>query len=153
MRRIWIDINFIYKDVFFGGYRTFWFLTKAVFLYGFYFLHKMNLEVTLAAMPRTCTEGPPFLIAQATAGGAIPGAPPYFTGPGINIAGPFSPSVVGPWVYSLKYTFVTNAGCLDSATQQLTVLQPSVADSRTVGVICLALAVNFESLSTTPAAQ
>ena len=108
-------------------------------------------DISFAPVPNTCLDVSPFLIVQATAGGAIPGAPPYYSGPGINAAGLFNPSLVGPGVYTLQYTFATSAGCRDSATQQITVLQPPVADFRTVGPTCIGQALNFESLSTTPA--
>ena len=107
-------------------------------------------DVEFEAIPNTCLDVPPFLVIQATAGGAIPGAPPYFSGPGINAAGLFTPTAVGPGTYTLQYTFVTSAGCRDSALQQITVLQPPVANFKTTGASCIAQALTFESLSTSP---
>lgn len=109
-------------------------------------------DVQFNPIPATCLDIAPFQISQASeASGATLGQPPYFSGPGINGSGIFNPSMVGPGVYTLQYTFVTTAGCRDSATQQITVLQPPAPDFRTTSATCIALPVSFESLSTTPA--
>ncbi|HRF26451.1 MAG TPA: hypothetical protein PKW54_03855, partial [Ferruginibacter sp.] len=78
-------------------------------------------------IPDTCLNIAPFQIVQASEVGGVPGSF-VFSGPGVNAAGVFDPSSVGPGTYSILYTYTSNRGCIDSARRSIRILQPPVAN-------------------------
>lgn len=100
-------------------------------------------------IPNTCLDVPPFQITQASEIGGVPVGPaPVFSGPGVSASGIFNPSLVGPGVYMIHYKFVSNMGCMDVDSQRIRVLQPPIANFRTVGPACKGKTLIFEDLST-----
>ncbi len=83
-------------------------------------------KVQFNNMPNTCLNIAPFQITQASEIGAVPGSA-VFTGPGVSSSGMFDPLAVGPGVYTIKYTYTSNFGCQDSASQQIRVLEAPIA--------------------------
>ncbi|MFN8250143.1 MAG: PKD domain-containing protein, partial [Ferruginibacter sp.] len=84
-------------------------------------------KVQFNSIPDTCLNIAPFQLTQASEVGAVPGTF-AFTGPGVSATGIFDPSLVGPGIYTIHYTFTSNTGCRDSATRQIRVLEPPVAN-------------------------
>lgn len=79
-------------------------------------------SVNFAAIPSICPDAAPYTITQATETGSVPGAG-LFSGPGITnpTAGVFSPALVGPGTYTIKYVYTSTAGCKDSAQRPIIV--------------------------------
>lgn len=67
-----------------------------------------------------CYENPPFLITGGKENSGIPGIGVY-SGPAINAAGIFTPSLAGVGNDTLTYTYTATDGCIDSATSQILV--------------------------------
>ena len=103
-------------------------------------------RVQFAAIPNSCLNLVPFQITQATETGGVPGTG-VFSGPGVNAAGLFDPSSVGPGTYTIRYLFTSTAGCVDSATQQLTVLRAPVASFAVGNPNCETQTITFTQTS------
>lgn len=107
-------------------------------------------KVQFNAIPNTCLDAAPFVITQASEIGGVPGSF-VFSGPGVNATGTFSPALVGPGTYTIKYTYTSAAGgCIDSASKQITVLAPPVADFSVSALTCEDVAITFTDASNTP---
>ena len=78
--------------------------------------------VSFTAIPDICPDAAPYTIIQATETGSVLGTA-VFSGPGISnpTTGVFNPALVGPGTYSIKYTYTSTAGCVDSARRSITV--------------------------------
>ena len=108
-------------------------------------------KVQFLPVPDLCADAAPYQLIQATETGAVPGTV-FFTGPGVNATGLFTPSAVGPGTYTIKYRYTsTAAGCSDSATQTVRVLEPPVADFSFGSPACEKSALTFSDISSTPA--
>lgn len=107
-------------------------------------------KVQFNAIPNTCLDAAPYQITQAKEIGGVPGA--YkFTGTGVSSGGIFSPAVAGVGVHNLLYTFTAAAGgCVDTASKQINVLAPPVADFIFSLPACETRTVTFTSTATTP---
>lgn len=80
-------------------------------------------QVTLAALPALCSGG-----GMITLSGGLP-AGGYYSGTGVVGTNQFDPSVAGPGIHDIIYTYAQN-GCVGNATAQITVTatpQPSLA--------------------------
>ncbi len=108
-------------------------------------LSQKTTTVTVHASPRVeflpmsdvCFDAVPFQITQASEVGGVPGS--YtFSGPGVSPAGIFNPSSVVPGnTYTIKYLWSsTAAGCKDSATQTITVIDTATARFSWQPVVC-----------------
>ena len=103
-------------------------------------------KVVFNAMPNSCLNVPPFQITQASETGGVPGTFVY-SGPGVNGSGIFDPQLAGVGTHRIKYTFTSNAGCVDTASQLITVLQPPVAKFGYSQPVCETKAITFSDSS------
>ncbi|HYC40725.1 MAG TPA: PKD domain-containing protein [Chitinophagaceae bacterium] len=101
-------------------------------------------------MPDVCLDAAPFQITQASETGGVPGSG-VFSGPGVTPGGIFNPASVGPGTYTITYTYTSSAGgCVDSASNTITVLEPPVADFTVSAPACEEQAVTFSDNSNAP---
>ncbi|MDB5202782.1 MAG: hypothetical protein JWQ27_2191 [Ferruginibacter sp.] len=107
-------------------------------------------KVQFTAIPNACLNVAPYQVTQATETGGVPGSF-VFSGPGISPGGIFDPIAVGPGTYTIKYTYTSNFGCVDSASQPITVLPAPVADFSFSAPTCEKTAVTFSSRSSASA--
>jgi len=104
-------------------------------------------KVQFNIIPNTCLNIPPYQLTQASEIGGVPGSF-IFSGPGVSSSGMFSPMAVGPGTYSIKYTFTSNFGCIDTLTQQIKVQQPPVANYNFSSPACQGDPITFTDQST-----
>lgn len=115
-------------------------------------------DVTIHAAPRVqflpmsdiCFDATPFQITQASEVGGIPGSF-TFSGPGVSPAGIFNPSSVAPGsTYTLQYLWSsTAAGCKDSITQTIYVIDTATARFNWQSLVCEKSPVSFNSTTST----
>jgi gliding motility-associated-like protein len=105
--------------------------------------------VQFTTVPNICFDAPAYQITQATETGSVPGTF-AFTGPGVNTAGLFTPSVAGVGIHTIKYVYTSATGsCKDSATQTIKVWERAIADfSVTTSPVCEKQPVTFTDNST-----
>ena len=102
-------------------------------------------------IPNTCLLIAPFQITQASEIGGVPGSGVY-SGPGVSATGLFTPGVAGIGTHTLRYTFTsTAAGCVDTMSNTITVLDTAHAAFSYVLPSCEQVPVSFTDLSTAPA--
>ena len=102
-------------------------------------------------MPNTCLLVAPFQITQASEIGGVPGSGVY-SGPGVSATGLFTPGLAGVGTHTLRYTFTsTAAGCVDTMSNTITVLDTAHAAFSYVLPSCEQVPVSFTDLSTAPA--
>lgn len=105
--------------------------------------------VQFDAIPDACLDAAPFQITQASEIGGVVGTG-IFSGPGVSSSGIFDPASVGPGTYLIKYTFTsTAAGCFDTLSRYITVLDSASAQFTFSAQACEKSAVNFNSTSST----
>jgi gliding motility-associated-like protein len=101
-------------------------------------------------MPNTCLLVAPFQITQASEIGAVPGTG-VFSGPGISASGIFDPQVAGIGTHTITYTFTSSAaGCVDSKSNTITVLDTAHAIFTFISPSCEQLPTSFTDISTAP---
>jgi gliding motility-associated-like protein len=76
--------------------------------------------VNFSALAAACVNASPYIFTAAKEVTGIPGKG-WYQGPGVDSIGTFTPSIAGIGTHSMKYTFRTNAGCRDSAAQNMVV--------------------------------
>jgi gliding motility-associated-like protein len=76
-------------------------------------------SVQFIPIPNTCYNATPFQISQASETSGVPGTG-VFTGPGMN-GNIFSPAAAGEGTHIIRYTFISNNGCVDYSEQPITV--------------------------------
>ena len=102
-------------------------------------------------MPNTCLLVPPFQITQASETGGVPGTG-VFSGPGVSPTGMFNPQVAGVGTHTILYTYTSSAaGCVDTMSNRITVLDTAHAAFSFVLPACEQTPVSFTDLSTAPA--
>ncbi len=102
-------------------------------------------------MPNSCLLVPPFQITQASEIGGVPGSGTY-SGPGVSPTGIFNPQTAGIGTHTILYTFTsTAAGCVDTMSNTITVLDTAHAAFSFVLPACEQTPVSFTDLSTAPA--
>ncbi|MFM2358163.1 MAG: hypothetical protein RLY16_155 [Bacteroidota bacterium] len=106
-----------------------------------------NPKVQFLTVPDICLDAVSTQITQASEIGGVPGTA-IFSGSGINAAGLFNPSLVGPGTYPLKYIYTSTAGCQDSITGSIKVLQPPVPKFGISKPLCANGAIQFSDSST-----
>ncbi len=121
-------------------------------------LSQKTTTVTVHASPRVqflsmsdvCFDAVPFQITQASEVGGVPGSY-VFSGPGVSPVGIFNPSSVAPGnTYTIKYLWSsTAAGCKDSATQTITVIDTATARFSWQPVVCEKGPTAFNSSTST----
>ncbi|MEP7163151.1 MAG: PKD domain-containing protein [Ferruginibacter sp.] len=75
-------------------------------------------------------------VATATVTNGVSGAGVY-SGPGVDAAGNFNPSLAGPGIHTITYTFTSTAGCIGTKTQTITVFAKPAASFTFPSVACL----------------
>ncbi len=101
-------------------------------------------------MPNSCLMIPPFQITQASEIGGVPGTGTY-SGPGVSPTGMFNPQAAGIGTHTILYTFTsTAAGCVDTMSNTITVLDTAHAAFSFVLPACEQTPVSFTDLSTAP---
>lgn len=107
--------------------------------------------VQFNSMPNTCLLVPPFQITQAGEIGAVPGTGAY-SGTGVTGPGMFDPQAAGVGTHTITYTFTsTAAGCVDSKSNTITVLDTAHAAFSFISPSCEQLPTSFTDISTAPA--
>ncbi|MCW3091269.1 MAG: hypothetical protein JWP81_2338 [Ferruginibacter sp.] len=108
-------------------------------------------KVQFTVLPNTCMDAVPFQLTQATEVGGVPGSF-QFAGLGISTMGLFSPAIAGAGTHTIVYTFTsTTGGCVDTASRQIIVLAPPLADFTFTLPACETKAISFTSTSTSTA--
>ena len=109
-------------------------------------------KVQFNAMAAACLDAAPFLITQASEIGGVPGTFVY-SGTGItSAAGMFNPALAGVGTHTIKYTFTsTAAGCVDTISRAITVLDTATAKFSFANPVCEGTAATFTEQSTAPA--
>ncbi|HSR38479.1 MAG TPA: PKD domain-containing protein, partial [Phnomibacter sp.] len=77
-------------------------------------------SVNFSALAAACVNASPYIFTAAREVTGISGKG-WYQGPGVDSIGNFNPSIAGIGTHSMKYTFRTNAGCRDSAAQNMVV--------------------------------
>ncbi|HEX3767512.1 MAG TPA: gliding motility-associated C-terminal domain-containing protein, partial [Puia sp.] len=80
-------------------------------------------HVQFASLPSVCSYDSAFRISSASELTNMPGSF-SFSGEGISIGGMFDPKISGVGTFSLLFQYVSTNGCIDSAWQTMTVIQP-----------------------------
>jgi gliding motility-associated-like protein len=104
-------------------------------------------KVQFNTIPNSCLNISPFQITQAIETGGVPGSFVY-SGNGISTSGMFDPVVAGPGIHTLRYKFTSAFGCVDSTSQQITVLRAPDAVFAGSSPACEKQAVTFSEAST-----
>lgn len=100
-------------------------------------------------IPDICLDAQPYQVTQASEIGGVPGTG-VFSGPGVTAAGIFSPSITGPGMYTITYTYTSTAGgCVDTFSNTIKVLEPPIADFTFAGPVCETRAITFTDHSNT----
>lgn len=107
-------------------------------------------KVQFNAMPDACYDATPFQITQASETGGVTGTGTY-TGAGVSATGLFSPKVAGIGIHAIKYTFTSIAGCIDSMSSNIKVLDTASAKFSYITPVCDGSLVVFKDESTSPA--
>lgn len=76
--------------------------------------------VNFSALAAACLNASPFVFTAAKEVTGVTGKG-WYQGTGVDSIGNFNPAVAGIGTHSMKYTFRTNAGCRDSAAQNMVV--------------------------------
>lgn len=106
-------------------------------------------KVQFNNIPDVCLDAASYLITEASEIGSVPGSWIY-SGPGVNAGGLFTPSIVGPGTYNIKYTYTsTVGGCVDTLTKPITVLDSASAKFTYSALTCEKTAVSFNSSTST----
>jgi gliding motility-associated-like protein len=79
-----------------------------------------NPAVNFSALAAACVNASPYIFTAAKEVTGLPGKG-WYQGPGVDSIGNFTPFIAGIGTHSMKYTFRTNAGCRDSAAQNMVV--------------------------------
>ena len=94
---------------------------------------EITKTITVSALPQVgfdqpapvCIDSPPFYLTGAKENSGITGYG-FFKGRGVAPDGMFDPAGAGPGLHSLTYVFVSNSGCTDSASRQISVLSKPI---------------------------
>jgi gliding motility-associated-like protein len=82
--------------------------------------------VQFDVLNKVCENTPSFLITQASETSGLSGVA-VFNGKGVSTSGLFNPAIAGSGIYSIKYTFTSDAGCPADAEQMIQINpKPSV---------------------------
>jgi|GEM_PF-1966854 len=107
--------------------------------------------VQFNSIPNSCLLVPPFQLTQASEIGGVPGPAGVYSGPGVSASGIFDPAIAGVGTHMITYTFTSFAGCTDSKTQPITVLDTASARFSFTSPTCDGSPVNFYDQSVSPA--
>lgn len=87
-------------------------------------------DVTFSPLDSICGNVAPFTLAAGLPSGGI------YTGPGITADTVFDPSLAGPGLHILTYTFTDQNGCVNSADQTVKVLPLASVSMEPVSAMC-----------------
>lgn len=111
-------------------------------------------KVQFNLLPDTCFLILPFQLTQGSETGGLPGSESY-SGPGVSSPAPgvffFNPSVAGIGTHTIKYSFISTAGCIDTMGRTIKVMDTATADFSFSSPICDRTAATFNDLSAAPA--
>jgi gliding motility-associated-like protein len=106
-------------------------------------------KVQFNSMADICLDAAPYQIPASIASeiGGVPGSG-VFSGPGVSPGGLFTPSLVGPGTYLIKYTFTSSAaGCIDTLSNYITVIDSASARFTYSASNCEGSPVSFNSIT------
>lgn len=103
-------------------------------------------KVVFNTIPGICLDASPRQITQAIETASLPGTFIY-SGIGVTPSGTFNPAISKAGDFQLQYTYISSAGCRDSATQSITVWPSPVANFSTSSPVCETRDVTFTDLS------
>ncbi len=98
-------------------------------------------QVLFQQIPGICADAASRLITQASNLGGLAGNGEY-SGSNVSANGLFDPAA-GEGTYTINYLFVSNAGCRDSASQEITVWKKPIADFTADAPACIGKPVTF----------
>jgi len=107
-------------------------------------------KVQFNVVPDVCYDAAPFQITQASETGGVPGSGVY-SGAGVTPTGLFNPLLAGIGTHSIKYTFTSVKGCIDTISQNIKVLDTAHAVFAFAGPNCQGSPATFKETSTAPA--
>jgi gliding motility-associated-like protein len=107
-------------------------------------------KVLFAAIPDICFDALPYQFTQAAEAGGVPGGGVY-AGPGTTGAGVFSPQTAGIGTHIIKYVYGAAAGCRDSMTQTIKVIDTAAAKFSFTSPVCDGDPAGFTDQSVAPA--
>jgi gliding motility-associated-like protein len=107
-------------------------------------------KVQFNAIPDICYDAVPYKLTQGTELGGVPGSGVY-SGPGVMPGGFFNPQVAGIGTHVLKYVYGAAAGCRDSMTQTIKVLDTARAAFSFTAPVCDGDPASFTDRSVAPA--
>jgi len=113
------------------------------------------LDITINAMPLlqfnvirdTCLYIDSFRITQASEINGLSGSYVY-SGIGVSPSGYINPAIIGVGIDTIKYTYTTTAGCVDSIKQSIKILSPPKANFGFTQPNCAGSNVTFTDSST-----
>ena len=104
-------------------------------------------KVQFDSLPGICLDGLPRQITQASFDQNVPGTFSY-AGRGVSSTGLFDPSLIGKAdTVGVKYLFVAQSGCRDSASMQQVIWPRPIADFKYSDITCEKNDILFSSLS------
>ena len=104
-------------------------------------------SVQFNPIPPICLDALPYQVTQASEIGGVPGSF-VFTGPGVNGTGLFDPALAGAGTHNILYTFTSaTGGCVDTASQKITVWDPPLANFGFSTPDCERVAITFSDSS------
>jgi gliding motility-associated-like protein len=95
-----------------------------------------SANITFVKPRDVCNEASPRLITQGSFASAVASNTAEYSGTGINSSGLYSPQLVVPGTYAIKYKVTNAAGCKDSASQPITVWPTPVAKWGVQTILC-----------------
>ena len=108
-------------------------------------------SVVFTSIPDICLDANSYLITQAKEQGKVPGTF-KFSGDGVTALGLFDPAIAGIGTHQILYTYTSTTGlCIDTASQQIRVLIPPVANFISNAPKCATKNILFTSTATSTA--
>jgi gliding motility-associated-like protein len=107
-------------------------------------------KVQFSAIPDICFDSLPYQLTQATEAGGLQGSGIY-SGPGTTASGVFSPQNAGIGTHTIKYVYGAAAGCRDSMTQTIKVIDTASARFLFTSPVCDGDPAGFTDQSIAPA--
>ena len=110
-------------------------------------------KVSFGSLSPLCLDALPYQIIEASETAGMPGTFKY-TGLGVSSTGIFSPTIAGAGNHRILYTYTSSAGgCIDTASQLITVMAPPIADFTYDQPACETKNIFFNSTSSTLVGQ
>lgn len=92
-------------------------------------------KVGFTIIPGICLEATARQIVETSFNASVPGSFSY-SGVGVSSTGLFNPQTAGVGTYSIQYLYSSNKGCMDSATQSITVWPSPIAKWTVASIAC-----------------